>query len=121
MEKKNITLSAISVDVEIQPDNTLDAYISTEGSSGAHYQNVSAEAVAENVQDLIECLAEAALENTDRCLAETFPSRNLRGGQLQSGFERYLKHRRYLYEHGNDASESVLKGACEEAEKWLDA
>lgn len=62
MEKKNITLSAISVDVEIQPDNTLDAYISTEGSSGAHYQNVSAEAVAENVQDLIECLAEAALE-----------------------------------------------------------
>ena len=34
MEKKNITLSAISVDVEIQPDNTLDAYISTEGSSG---------------------------------------------------------------------------------------
>lgn len=27
MEKKNITLSAISVDVEIQPDNTLDAYI----------------------------------------------------------------------------------------------
>ena len=121
MEKKNITLSAISVDVEIQPDNTLDAYISTEGSSGAHYQNVSAEVVAENVQDLIECLAEAALENTDRCLAETFPSRNLRGGQLQSGFERYLEHRRYLYEHGNDASESVLKGACEEAEKWLDA
>ena len=120
MEKKNITLSAISVDVEIQPDNTLDAYISTEGSSGAHYQNVSAEVVAENVQDLIECLAEAALENTDRCLAETFPSRNLRGGQLQSGFERYLEHRRYLYEHGNDASESVLK-ACEEAEKWLDA
>ena len=99
MEKKNITLSAISVDVEIQPDNTLDAYISTEGSSGAHYQNVSAEVVAENVQDLIECLAEAALENTDRCLAETFPSRNLRGGQLQSGFERYLEHRRYLYEH----------------------
>lgn len=121
MEKKNIKLSAISVDVEIQPDNTLDAYISTEGSSGAHYQNVSAEVVAENVQDLIECLAEAALENTDRCLAETFPSRNLRGGQLQSGFERYLEHRRYLYEHGNDASESVLKGACEEAEKWLDA
>ena len=36
--KKNIQLSAISVDVEIQPDNTLDAYISTEGSSGAHYQ-----------------------------------------------------------------------------------
>lgn len=121
MEKKNITLSAISVDVEIQPDNTLDAYISTEGSSGAHYQNVSAEVVAENVQDLIECLAESALENTDRCLAEAFPSRNLRGGQLQSGFERYLEHRRYLYEHGNDASESVLKGACEEAEKWLDA
>ena len=121
MEKKNITLSAISVDVEIQPDNTLDAYISTEGSSGAHYQNVSAEVVAENVQDLIECLAEAALENTDRCLAETFPSRNLRGGQLQSGFERYLEHRRYLYEPGNDAAESVLKGACEEAEKWLDA
>ena len=121
MEKKNIKLSAISVDVEIQPDNTLDAYISTEGSSGAHYQNVSAEVVAENVQDLIECLAEAALKNTDRCLAETFPSRNLRGGQLQSGFERYLEHRRYLYEHGNDASESVLKGACEEAEKWLDA
>ena len=119
MEKKNITLSAISVDVEIQPDNTLDAYISTEGSSGAHYQNVSAEAVAENVQDLIECLAESALENTDRCLAEAFPSRNLRGGQLQSGFERYLEHRRYLYEHGNDASEFVLKGACEEAEKWL--
>lgn len=121
MEKKNIALSAISVDVEIQPDNTLDAYISTEGSSGAHYQNVSAEVVAENVQDLIECLAESALENTDRCLAEAFPSRNLRGGQLQSGFERYLEHRRYLYEHGNDASESVLKGACEEAEKWLDA
>lgn len=122
MEKKNITLSAISVDVEIQPDNTLDAYISTEGSSGAHYQNVSAEAVAENVQDLIECLAEAALENTDRCLAETFPSCNLRGGQLQSGFERYLEHRRYLYEHGSDAPESAhLKGACEEAEKWLGA
>ena len=54
MEKKNITLSAISVDVEIQPDNTLDAYISTEGSSGAHYQTVSAEAGADNVQELIE-------------------------------------------------------------------
>lgn len=54
-------------------------------------------------------------------MAEAFPSRNLRGGQLQSGFERYLEHRRYLYEYGNDASESVLKGACEEAEKWLDA
>ena len=105
MEKKNIALSAISVDVEIQPDNTLDAYISTEGSSGAHYQNVSAEVVAENVQDLIECLAESALENTDRCLAEAFPSRNLRGGQLQSGFERYLEHRRYLYEHGNETGD----------------
>ena len=122
MEKKNIALSAISVDVEIQPDNTLDAYISTEGSSGAHYQNVSAETVAENVQDLIECLAESALENTDRCLAEAFPSRNLRSWQLQGSFEGYLEHRRYLYEHGNDAPESAyLKGACEEAEKWLNA
>ena len=99
MEKKNIPLSAISVDVEIQPDNTLDVYISTEGSSGAHYQNVSAEAVGENVQDLIECLAEAALEDTDRCLVESKKQEGMRG--VSAPMRMILLYcRDYFKEHG---------------------
>ena len=69
MAKEKITLSSITVDAEILPNNTLDVYISTEGSSGAHYKGLTAAAVGANVQDLIECLAETDLEGTGRMLA----------------------------------------------------
>ena len=64
----NIVLSPISIDLEICPDNTLDVYLATEGSSGTHYVGLSAADVATHVQDLIECMAEAYLDGTGRQL-----------------------------------------------------
>lgn len=57
-------LSTISVDVQTNHNGTYDVYISTEGSSGCHYPDISAEVVGENVADLIDTLEEAASGNS---------------------------------------------------------
>lgn len=56
---ERITLSSINIDIDVLPDGKLDAWIATEGSSGAHYVGITPKNVADNVQDLIECMMEA--------------------------------------------------------------
>lgn len=58
----NERLTSISVDVEVMPNGNYDVWIASEGSSGAHYVDVDADKVGENVADLIECLAENVTE-----------------------------------------------------------
>ena len=62
----NEKLSCISVDIELMPNGNYDAWIATEGSSGAHYINIDADKVGENVADLIECLTESATQKTKK-------------------------------------------------------
>lgn len=57
--KERITLSSINIDIDVLPDGKLDAWIATEGSSGAHYVDATPKSVADNVQDFIECMMEA--------------------------------------------------------------
>ena len=57
-QEKGISLGTISVDVELLSDGSYDVWISTEGSSGAHYRGISPSDVGSNVADLIECIAE---------------------------------------------------------------
>lgn len=52
-------LSSISVDVELQENGKFDIYIATEGSSGEHYPDITADEIGAKVSDLVECLAEA--------------------------------------------------------------
>lgn len=53
-------LSAISVDVEMMEDRRFDVWISTEGSSGAHYTGITSDEIGRYIADLVEVLAEAA-------------------------------------------------------------
>ena len=96
MAKEKITLSSITVDTQILPNNTLDVYISTEGSSGAHYKGLTAAAVGANVQELIECLAETNLEGTGRRLANPFQGKSLNGSTLRKMFTHYIERMREL-------------------------
>ncbi|MBQ6855547.1 MAG: hypothetical protein IJO13_00415 [Lachnospiraceae bacterium] len=54
------TLANISVDIEINEQGEYDVWISTEGSSGAHYVGLTPDQIGKNVADLIECLREAS-------------------------------------------------------------
>lgn len=120
MAKDKITLSSITVDAEILPNNTLDVYISTETGSGSHYPSLTVEAVGANVQDLIECLAEASLEGTDRVLAQPFHAKNIHGNELKRMFIHYIKRMREVQNLPADSMDSIRgAGECTEAEKWL--
>ena len=120
MTKEKITLSSITVDAQILPNNTLDAYISTEGSSGAHYKGLTAAAVGANVQELIECLAETNLEGTGRRLANPFQGKSLNGSTLRKMFTHYIERMRELQVLPADSADSIrCAGECAEATKWL--
>lgn len=120
MTKEKITLSSITVDAQILPNNTLDAYISTEGSSGAHYKGMTAAAVGANVQELIECLAETNLEGTGRRLANPFQGKSLNGSTLRKMFTHYIERMRELQVLPADSADSIrCAGECAEATKWL--
>ena len=56
--ESKVNLGCISVDVQRLSDGTFDVWISTESSSGSHYESVSADDVGTYVADLIESLAE---------------------------------------------------------------
>ena len=51
-------LGTFEADVQLLEDGTFDAYISHEGSSGAHYEHVTADRIGVLVADDIECIAE---------------------------------------------------------------
>ena len=55
----NKNLGTFTVDVELQPNGKFDVYIAHEGSSGEHYEDVSADRIGELVAGDIECIAEA--------------------------------------------------------------
>ncbi|MGN0485534.1 MAG: hypothetical protein ACI4HI_18500 [Lachnospiraceae bacterium] len=52
----------ITVDLQQNENGTFDTWISTEGSSGAHYKTATAEEIGLHVKELIECLTEALKE-----------------------------------------------------------
>ena len=54
----NISLGTFDVDVSLLSDGTFDVYLSHEGSSGEHYEHVSADRIGELVADDVECIAE---------------------------------------------------------------
>lgn len=56
-----IKLSAISIDVSVNSDGTFDTWISTESSSGDHYDRISSNRLGDIVADLVECLAEESI------------------------------------------------------------
>ena len=112
MTKEKITLSSITVDAQILPNNTLDAYIYTEGSSGAHYKGLTAAAVGANVQELIECRAETNLEGTGRMLATS----SLNRSTWREMFTHYIERMRKLQTLPADSVDSIrCAGECTEA------
>lgn len=120
MSKESISLGAALVRVDILPDNMLDVSITTEKYDTVHYTQTTAEQTGMRIQELIEDLADAALENTGRRLIYPFHARNLHGADLQSIFEEYIERKRYLAQHTDQTADTlILKGACKEAEMWL--
>lgn len=57
--KTNQDLGTFTVDVQLQSDGKFDVYVAHEGSSGEHYENVTADKIGEIVSDDVECIAEA--------------------------------------------------------------
>lgn len=53
-------LGNFSVDVEIQQNGKLDVWMAHEGSSGAHYTDVSADEVGQMLAEMIECYIDLA-------------------------------------------------------------
>ena len=56
--------TTISIDVISNENGTYDTYISTENSSGSHYNAIDAKTIGEYTADLIDCLEEEASGNT---------------------------------------------------------
>lgn len=56
---ENIQLPTISVDVQLQPNGRYDLFIATEGSSGCHYRDLTADQIGEEVADMVALYAEA--------------------------------------------------------------
>lgn len=52
--------TTISVDIKSNGNGTYDTYISTEGSSGSHYEAINAQTIGEYTADLIDTLEEVA-------------------------------------------------------------
>lgn len=61
-ESENQKLGIISVDLELISDGKFDMWLSTEGSSGAHYAGITATDVGVHVKELAECLKEAMVK-----------------------------------------------------------
>ena len=57
-------LTNISVEVNTNHDGTYDIYLSTECSSGEHYENISAAKIGEYVADLVDTVEEADSGNS---------------------------------------------------------
>lgn len=57
-------LTNISLEVDTNHDGTYDIYLSTECSSGAHYENISAAKIGEYVADLVDTVEEANSGNS---------------------------------------------------------
>lgn len=53
-----VELGTFDVDIQLLEDGTFDAYISHAGSSGEHYEHVTADRIGALVADDIECIAE---------------------------------------------------------------
>ena len=58
MTEGNISLGTFDVDVNLLSDGTFDLYLSHEGSSGEHYEHITADRIGELVADDVECIAE---------------------------------------------------------------
>lgn len=54
-----MVINTIAIDLQENSDGTFDTWISTEGSSGAHYKAASSAEIGNHVKELIDCLAEA--------------------------------------------------------------
>ena len=59
-------LGSFNVDVTLQPDGKYDIWISHEGSSGAHYQNVTLDQSGRLLADEIDCVREGLCEENGR-------------------------------------------------------
>ena len=120
MDKETISLGAVLVRADILPDNMLDVSITTEKYDTVHYTQTTAEQTGMRVQELIESLADTALDGTGRQMIDPFYARNLHGADLQSFFEKYIERKRYLTQHPDRTADTLIcEGACEEAEVWL--
>lgn len=93
----------ISVDIEGNGNGMYDTWISTEGSSGAHYQAAKATEIGDYVADLVDCLEEA--DTGKRYLTNTAPCKGIPEndraefiGNIIDIFEDFLE------EHGIDIS-----------------
>lgn len=64
----NYQLCNIHVDVQLQPNGLFDVFISEDGSSGAHYSNVTAEEIGRNVAEQVQCYAEAAKQTLNEAI-----------------------------------------------------
>lgn len=53
-----VNIGLFSVDVELQDNKLLDVYLSHEGSSGAHYKNVTSDKIGELLARLIDSVIE---------------------------------------------------------------
>ncbi len=62
----NVNLGTFTVDVEMQENGKFDVYLAHEGSSGAHYTDVTADRIGELVAGDIECIAEAYQNESGR-------------------------------------------------------
>ena len=120
MSKENIQLTTIDVDVQILPDNTLDLYLSTAGSSGEHYVGITPEQVGDHVAGLIDCLADAQEGMEERELIHSGYRTDLREDLLLKQFSHYIDRKRYNISHPSDSQDGLYTaGECAEAEKWL--
>ena len=120
MNKKNIKLDTIDVDVQILPDNTLDLYLSTPSSGGEHYIGVTPEQVGDHVAGLIDCLADAQEGMEERELIHSGCHTDLREDLLLKQFSHYIDRKRYNINHPSDSQDGLYTaGECAEAEKWM--
>lgn len=120
MNKENIQLTTIDVDVQILPDNTLDLYLSTPSSSGEHHVGLTPEQVGDHVAGLIDCLADAQDGMEDRKLIRSGCRTELREDLLFRQFSHYIDRKRYnLQQPSNSQDGLYTAGECAEAEKWL--
>ena len=52
-------LGSFTVDVQMQDNGKFDIWVAHEGSSGAHYTDVTADEIGRITADEVECVAEA--------------------------------------------------------------
>lgn len=64
--KNSKNLGSFTVDVTLQPDGRHDIWISREGSSGAHYKDVTLDQIGSLLADEIDCVREGLCEENGR-------------------------------------------------------